>query len=155
MKTLSKGSKDFYVFQHSSQTRSQSNQTTIWSTEKKLWIQGPDVDILFSKYLSPYYSVFASAINSTTILLIGGNTVACFNIVTNRWTEYPNFPYSLSSPSNPHEHNPEMIAGTLNMDKNGKRYSFKEIIVSFTFWKSHSHFLLFFRTLEVFLQIGL
>ena len=152
---MSKSSKDFFVFQHSRQLLSQSNQTTIWSTEKKLWIQGPDVVTLFSPYLNPYYTVFASVINSTTILLIGGNTVACFNIVTNRWTIHPNFPYPLSSPLNASEYDPEMIAGTLNMDKNGKRYSFKEIIVSFTFWKSHSHFFLFFRTLDVFLQIGL
>ena len=96
-----------------------------------------------------------SVINSTTVLLMGGNNVTCFNIVTNRWTKYPNFPYLISSYFNPHIHNPEMIAITVNMDKNGKRYAFKEILVSFTIWKSHSHFFLFFRTLEVFLQIGL
>ena len=152
---MSKSSKDFFVFQHSRHLLAQSNQTTIWTTEKKLWIQGPDVVTFFSTYLNPYYTVFASVINSSTILLIGGNNVTCFNIVKNRWTKYPNFPYPLSSPLNPSEYNPEMISGTLNMDKNGKRYAFKEILVSFTFWKSHSHFFLFFRTLEVFLQIGL
>ena len=113
-------------------TKWQSNQTTIWSTEKKLWIKGPDFITLFSMYLNPYYTAFASVINSTTILLIGGNTVVCFDIVTNRWTKYPNFPY----PLNPHIHNQEMIAITVNMDKNEKRYSFEETIVDFSFWKS-------------------
>ena len=115
-------------------TQWQSNQTTIWSTEKKSWIKGPDVITLVSMYLNltPYYTAFASVINSTTILLIGGNTVACFNIVTNRWTKYPNFPY----PLNLHIHNQEMIAIMVNMDKIGKRYSLEETIVDFTFWKS-------------------
>ena len=144
MKSMVQSGKYFFVFQHSRHTRWQSNQTTIWSTEKKLWIKGPDVITSVSPYLSPYYTAFASVINSTTVLLIRGNTVACFNIVTNRWTKYPDFPYPLSSPLNASEYNPEMIAGTINMDKNGKRYSFKEIIVSFTFWKSHSHFFFFF-----------
>ena len=137
METMVQSGKYFFVFQHSRHTRWQSNQTTIWSTEKKLWIKGPDIndppvpegslpDIItsVSLYLSPYYTAFASVINSTTVLLIGGNNVTCFNIVTNRWTKYPNFPYLISSYFNPHIHNPEMIAITVNMDKNGKRYSF-------------------------------
>ena len=137
-------------------TEWQSNQTTIWRTKKKLWIKGPDDITSVRPYLSPYYTAFASVINSTTVILIGGNTVACFNIVTNIWTKYPNFPYLISSYFNPHEHNPEMIAITVNMDKNGKRYSFKETICSrFHFLEIINIFLFFFRTLEVFLQIGL
>ena len=128
-------------------TKWQSNQTTIWSTEKKLWIKGPDVSTLVSMYfLNPYYTAFASVINSTTILLIGGNTVACFNIVTNRWTEYPKFPY----PLNLHIHNQEMIAITVNMDKNEKRYSFEETIVDFSFWKSQQLFFSFFQNIRSF-----
>ena len=126
----------FDLYQHgwipNRHTKWQSNQTTIWSTEKKLWIKGPDIITLVSMHLDPYYTVFASVINSTTLLLIGGNTVACFNIVTNRWTIYPNFPY----PLNPNIHNHEMIAITVNMDKNEKRYSFEETIIVFTYWKS-------------------
>ena len=130
MKSMVQSGKYFFVFQHSRHTRWQSNQTTIWSTEKKLWIKGPNVNTSVIPYLSPYYTAFASVINSTTVLLIGGNTVTCFNIVTNIWTEYPNFPYLISSYFNPHIHNPEMIAITVDMDKYGKRYSFKETICS-------------------------
>ena len=103
---------------------------------KKVWIKGPDVitsDSLNSMYSKPvisyksmeYTSSYASVINSTTILLIGGDTVVCFNIVENRWTNYPNFPYYLLP-------NPtEMLATVVNIDKNGKRYAFPEKSVRF------------------------
>ena len=76
-----------------------------------------------------YTSSYASVINSTTLLLIGGDTVVCFNIVENRWTNYPNFPYYLLP-------NPtEMLATVVNIDKNGKRYAFPEKSVRFHVWK--------------------
>ena len=102
MKSMVQSNKYFFVFQHSRHTRWLSNQTTIWSTEKKLWIKGPDVITSVIPYLSPYYTAFASAVNSTTVLLMGGNNVTCFIIVTNIWTEYPNFPYLISSYFNHH-----------------------------------------------------
>ena len=113
-----------------------STQTTIWSTRKKVWIKGPDVitsdsqNSMYSKTIISYKSMeytssFDSVINSTTILLIGGDTVVCFNIVENRWTNYPNFPYYLLP-------NPtEMLATVVNIDKNGKRYAFPEKSVRF------------------------
>ena len=73
-----------------------STQTTtrIWSTRKKEWIKGPDVitspsDSMYPKSVINYKSMeytssYASVINSTTILLIGGDTVVCFNICSRK-----------------------------------------------------------------------
>ena len=80
-----------------------------------------------------YTSSYDSVINSTTILLIGGDTVVCFNIVENRWTNYPNFPYSLYPLSNIDP--PAMLATVVNIDKNGKRYAFPVKKVRFHVWK--------------------
>ena len=81
-------------------SRIQSIQTTIWSTEKQVWIKGPKlitksngIDTDISNYKSMVYdSSFSSVINSTTIIMIGGVTVVCFDIAANKWTDYPDFP---------------------------------------------------------------
>ena len=117
-----------------------STQTTtrIWSTRKKVWMKGPDIitspslnsmylGYMYSKPIISYKSMeytssYASVINSTTILLIGGDTVVCFNILENRWTNYPNFPHPLPLNIDP----PVMLATVVNIDKNGKRYVFPE-----------------------------
>ena len=99
----------------------QTTQTTIWSTEKNVWIKGPELyDKLngvdynqYGEYQLVYTSSFASVINSTSIILMGGSTVICVNIVTNRWKKYPDFPFPIYS---------EMVAPTVTFDKNGKRY---------------------------------
>ena len=62
-----------------------------------------------------------SVINSTTIIMIGKNTVVCFNIETNRWTDYPDFPYKYT-----YSDIPEMLSIIVNSDKNRKRYVFTE-----------------------------
>ena len=98
-----------------------NNQTTIWRTKKQVWTKGPElISTLygFVQYESmAYFSSFSSVINSTSIILMGGCTVVCVNIVTNRWTNYPNFPYNLNYDMGPHD----MVAPTVTFDKNGKR----------------------------------
>ena len=101
-----------------------TTQTTIWSTEKNVWIKGPELypELIgvdsnqpynqYGEYLV-YTSSFASVINSTSIILIGGNTVVCVNIVSNRWKNYPDFPLPIYS---------KMVAATVTFDKSGKRY---------------------------------
>ena len=104
-----------------------SNQTTIWSTKKNVWTKGPEVKTSGSTHIyyntMDYRESFASVINSTAILLIGGDTVVCFNIVENRWTNYPDFPLYIKFS--------DMVATTVTIDKSGKRYVFPERIPSF------------------------
>ena len=120
----------------------QSTQTTIWSTKKKIWIKGPEVITSGSLHEFNYKSLeypssVAAVINSTTILLIGGDTVVCFNIVENRWTNYPDFPLYTGIVN--------MLAPIVTINKNGKRYVFPEKKpVSFHVWKlNHINFSLF------------
>ena len=116
----------------------QSNQTTIWSTEKQVWIKGPELitksngyDTNIFKYKSiEYDSSFSSVINSTTIIMIGGVTVVCFDIAANKWTDYPDFPLNTNEWY-------EMVTPTVTIDKNRKRYLFTEKIGSFHFLKSN------------------
>ena len=104
-------------------SRIQSNQTTIWSTKRQVWIRGPDLitksnclDTNILNYKSMNYdTLFTSVINSTTIILIGGCTVVCFNIAAKDWTYYPDFPLY----ADPFI---EMATPTVTFDKNGKRY---------------------------------
>ena len=111
----------------------QTTQTTIWSTEKNVWIKGPELyDKLngvdynqYGEWQLGYTSSFASVINSTSIILIGGSTVICVNIVTNRWKNYPDFPLLIYT---------EMVAPTVTFDKNGKRYVY---ISKKKYMKSH------------------
>ena len=94
-----------------------TTQTSIWSTKKNVWIKGPELDpksngVDYNQYGENQYD-FASVINSTSIILIGGNTVICVNIVTNRWKKYPDFPLPISL---------KMVEPTVTFDKSGKRY---------------------------------
>ena len=99
----------------------QTTQTTIWSTEKNVWTKGPELydqinGVDYNQYGDTqlvYTSSFAAVINSTSIILLGGSTVICANIVTNRWKYYPDFPSPIYS---------EIVAPTVTFDKNGKRY---------------------------------
>ena len=119
----------------------QSTQTTIWSTEKQVWIKGPELITrsngydtgIFNYKSMEYESSFSSVINSTTIIMIGGVTVVCFDIAANKWTDYPDFPI------NTHPHFFEMVTSTstVTIDKNRKRYLFTEKIGSFHFLKSN------------------
>ena len=106
-----------------------SRQTTIWSTEKQVWIKGPklftesngmDTDIFLYNSMADRFS-YASVINSTTIIFIGGYisgyTVICFNMAANRWTNYPDF--LLDTDLNIIE----MVTSTVTFEKNGKRYN--------------------------------
>ena len=74
-------------------------QTTIWSTKKQVWIKGPKLITLddnsgpFNWMATWIDGSITSVINSTTIIMIGLHTVVCYNIKTNRWTHYPDFPY--------------------------------------------------------------
>ena len=98
-------------------------QTTIWSTNKQVWIKGPEL-ITLDDNSGPFNSMatwmdgsITSVINSTTIIMIGLHTVVCVNIKTNRWTDYPDFPY------------PGVFrATTVSTNKNGNRCAFKEEI---------------------------
>ena len=100
-----------------------SNKTTIWSTKKQVWIKGPEL-ITLDDNSGPFNSMatwmdgsITSVINSTTIIMIGLHTVVCVNIKTNRWTDYPDFPY------------PGVFrATTVSTNKNGNRCAFKEEI---------------------------
>ena len=102
----------------------QSTQTTIWSTKRQIWIRGPELitksnllDTNMFNYKSMNYDTsFSSVINSTTIILIGGNTVVCFNIAAKDWTDYPDFPLDTDSTFI------KMVTPTVTIDKNGKRY---------------------------------
>ena len=117
----------------------QSTQTTIWSTEKQVWIKGPELittsngfDTNIFNYKSmDYDSSFSSVINSTTIIMIGGYTVVCFNIAANKWTDYPDFPLDTDPTFI------EMVTTTVTIDKNGKRYVFHEKIGRLHFRKSN------------------
>ena len=98
-----------------------TTKTTIWSTEKNVWIKGPELydqlnGVDYNQYGETqldYTSSFAAVINSTSIILLGRSTVICVNIVTNRWKYYPDFPLPIYS---------KMVAPTVTFDKNGKRY---------------------------------
>ena len=68
-----------------------------------------------------------SVINSTTIVMIGKHTVVCFNIETNRWTDYPDFPYPIYTSWDV----PEMLSIIVNSHKNRKRYAFTEKVSKF------------------------
>ena len=116
-----------------------TNQTTIWSTNRQVWIQGPELnttsnskDLLLYKSIVYTYS-YASVINSTSIILIGGDTVVCFDIAANRWTDYPDFPL------NSKRSLVKMVTPTVTVEKNGKRYNLhiSKKIVSSTFLKSN------------------
>ena len=100
----------------------QTTQTTIWSTEKNVWIKGPELydklnGVDYNQYGETcqfdYTASFAAVINSTSIILLGGSTGICVNIVTNRWKYYPDFPSPIYS---------GLVAPTVTFDKNGKRY---------------------------------
>ena len=116
----------------------QSTQTTIWSTEKQVWIKGPElitksngIDTNMYNYKSlDYDSSFSSVINSTTIIMIGGVMVVCFDIAANKWTDYPDFPLNTNEWY-------EMVTPTVTIDKNRKRYLFTGKIGSFRFLKSN------------------
>ena len=115
-----------------------SNQTTIWSTEKQVWIKGPELitrsngyDTGIFNYKSMEYDLsFSSVINSTTIIMIGGVTVVCFDIAANKWTDYPDFPLNTNEWY-------EMVTPTVTIEKNRKRYLFTEKIKSFHSLKSN------------------
>ena len=108
-----------------------NENTTIWRTKKQVWTKGPELITTsygFVVYESMhYFSSFSSVINSTSIILFGGVTVVCFNIVTNRWTNYPDFPCNLDN---------NMVAPTVTFDKNGKRY----VYISRKHFSSNFHF---------------
>ena len=100
-----------------------TNQTTIWSTKKLKWIKGPALittpvtkDLFLYKSMVYTYS-YAEVINSTSIILIGGDTVVCYDITTNRWTDYPDFPL------NSDRSLIRMVTPTVSVEKNGKRYN--------------------------------
>ena len=110
-----------------------SNKTTIWSTKKQVWIKGPE--IITSEYNNSthffyksmdYASSIASVINSTTIAMIGKNTFVCFDIETNKWTDYPDFPYPIYT-----YYDPEMVATMINSNKSRKRYALTEKVSKF------------------------
>ena len=102
----------------------QSTQTTIWSTKRQIWIRGPELitksnglDTNIFNYKSMNYDAsFSSVINSTTIIMIGGYTVVCFNIAAKIWTDYPDFPLYTDPDFI------KMVTPTVTIDKNGKRY---------------------------------
>ena len=115
-----------------------NKQTTIWRTKKQVWTKGPELtttsntkDRLF--YMSmEYTSSYPSVINSTSIILIGGYHVFCFDIAANRWTDYPDFPLNTDRSLI------EMVTPTVTVEKNGKRYNvISKKIVSSTFLKFH------------------
>ena len=70
------------------------------------------------------WTSIASVINSTTIIMIGQHTVVCFNIKTNIWTDYPDFPYPVYTSWDI----PEMLAIIVNSHKNRKRYAYLQKI---------------------------
>ena len=112
------------VMNYDSHWMNYSNQTTIWSTKKQVWMQGPalittsDTKDFFLYNSMEYTSSNATVINSTSIILIGGSTVVCFDIAANRWTNYPDFPL------NPDHHSLiAMVTPTVTFEKNGKRYN--------------------------------
>ena len=120
-------------------SRIPSTQTTIWSTRRQVWIKGPKLktksngkDTNINNYKSmDYVTSFSSVINSTSIIMIGGETVVCFNIATKSLIEYPDFPYILNI--DPAIIQIEMVTTTVTIDKNGKRYVFPEMIGRFHF----------------------
>ena len=100
-----------------------TNQTTIWSTKKLKWIKGPELNttsknkaLLLYKSMVYTYS-YVSVINSTSIILIGGTTVVCFDIAANRWTDYPDFPLNTDRSLI------NMVTPTVTVEKNWKRYN--------------------------------
>ena len=100
-----------------------TNQKTIWSTKKLKWIKGPALittpvtkDFFLYKSMVYTYS-YSSVINSTSIILIGGDTVVCYDIIANKWTDYPDFP------QNSDRSLIRMVTPTVTVEKNGKRYN--------------------------------
>ena len=115
-----------------------SIQTAIWSTKRQVWIKGPqlitesngvDTNILNYKSMN-YDTSFSSVINSTTIIMIGGYTVVCFNIAAKIWTDYPDFPLYTDPDFI------KMVTPTVTIDKNGKRYVVPEKIATLYIQKS-------------------
>ena len=75
-----------------------------------------------------YYETFPLVVNSTTIILVGGDIsresnhttlrypcVTCVNILTNKWTPYPNMPNHVFT------HSTTFLAA-VSFDKSRKRY---------------------------------
>ena len=116
-------------------SRIQSIQTTIWSTKRKVWIKGPElitksngIDTNINNYKTmDFEASYPSVINSTSIILLGGDTVVCFDVATNEWTDYPDFPLTVIPIFF------EMVTTTVYIDKSGKRYVVPEKIGSFHF----------------------
>ena len=97
-----------------------NNQTTIWRIKKQVWTKGPELDITSYGFLvteKAYFSSFSSVINSTSIILIGGDTVVCYDMIANKWTDYPDFPL------NSDRSLIRMVTPTVTVAKNGKRYN--------------------------------
>ena len=132
-----------------------SKKTTIWSTKKQVWIKGPEIITsednnsthFFYKSMD-YAFCIASVINSTTIAMIGKNTFVCFDIETNRWTDYPDFPYPYT-----YSDIPEMVATMINSNKSRKRYALTEKVSKFQALDIIVPYF-FSRSLDVFLQLS-
>ena len=111
------------------------SQSTIWSTRRNIWIRGPDIPNSDFKMTNKFfyqamqfYKTFPLVVNSTTIILIGGDIsresnhtilrypgVTCVNILTNKWTPYPNMPNHV------YTHSTTFLAA-VSFDKSRKRY---------------------------------
>ena len=112
------------------------SQSTIWSTRRNVWIRGPDIPNVDFKMANRFFyqamqfsKTFPLVVNSTTIILIGGDIskennhtisrypgVTCVNILTNKWTPYPNMPNHV------YTHSTTFLAA-VSFDKSRKRYS--------------------------------
>ena len=109
------------------------------------------------------YKTFPLVVNSTTIILIGGDIsreknhtilrypgVTCVNILTNKWTPYPNMPNHV------YTHSTTFLAA-VSFDKSRKRYlimlSIMNDLITWYFF-NQCYFSFFSRTLENLVQIG-